>query len=112
MEDSTFASVQRELNNPDSIYYLGGPSSYEKLQNFLNGYGINGINTNYFGKNAKNYLARAEQDAFVHNKIMQDIDKRNKWETGLLWAGVALTTGLAYIFRGKIPFIGKFLKKT
>ena len=111
MEDSTLASVKQELNNPDSPYYLGKPSTIEQIQNFLNGYNNKGINTNYFGENAKQYLSRSEYDYFIHNKMMNEIENKNKNKAWTLGIGAVLLTSMAYLFRGKIPLIGRFLKK-
>lgn len=111
MDDLTFANVREELNNPNSPYYLGSPSTYEKIQDFLRSYNNKGINTNYFGGNAKNYLSRAESDYFIHNKMMNEIEQKNKFKAWTLGIGMATAAGLAYIFRGKIPLIGRFLKK-
>ena len=109
MEDSTFVNARYELNDPNSVYYLGRPSVYEELQNYLHGYG--GRGTNYFGRNARNYISRTERDCFIHNKIMNDIEKKNKFEAWAVGIGAVALAGLAYVFRGKIPLIGKFLKK-
>ena len=110
MDANTIRKAQQELSNPSSPFYIGNGSSFSRLNNYLNGYGYGnfrgGINTNYFGANKKMYLAPPSTDKFelYHKAVAQNQTK--KWIAG----GLAAVAGF-FLLRGKIPFIGKFLKK-
>ena len=101
--EAVFKRAQAETLDPNSPYYIYGPSSVELIDKYTNT-----IDTNYFGPNAKNYLARNNMDSFeMLDKMREKRTKRN-WMYGI---GIAAAAIGAYLFRGKIPFIGKFLKK-
>ena len=97
--DGVYQRAQAELNNPDSPYYLGAPSSIERLRSYMGE-----IKTNYFGPDAKRYLARRNVDSFELLEKMREKRSQRNW----LYAALGIT---AFLFRGKIPIIGKFLKK-
>ena len=100
--DGVYARAKDELNNPLSPYYLGATSSLQGLDNYLRGY-----NTNYFGGNAYQYLAPRQADSVeIYHKAHEARKKRNTW------IGIGIAAIAAYIFRGKIPLIGKYLKKS
>ena len=110
MDANTIRKAQQELANPASPFYLGNGTSLQRLDSYLKGYGYGnfsgGINTNYFGANKKMYLAPPSRDKFeLYNKAVAQ-NQTKRWIAG----GLAAIAGL-FLLRGKIPFIGKFLKK-
>jgi len=100
--DAAISRAEAELRDPNSIYYIGGPSSIEKVHNYLN-------RTNYFGSDAHRYLAPRTCDTVeIYSRCHERREKRRWFYTiGIIGAAI-----LAYMGRGKIPLIGKFLKKT
>lgn len=101
--DGVFSRANAELNDPNSPYYLGRPSSISQIDSYLRG----GYRTNYFGPNASRYLSSLDHDAFM---LQKSRDRRNN-ENLLTFLGIGVAAITAWCLRGKIPFIGKFLKK-
>lgn len=101
--DGVFSRANAELNDPNSPYYLGRPSSIEQINSYLRGE----YRTNYFGPSASRYLSSLDRDAFMLQKAK---DRENN-ERILTFFGVGIAAITAWCLRGKIPFIGKFLKK-
>ena len=99
--DGVFSRAQAELNDPMSPYYLGAPSTMDRIDGYLR-------RTNYFGPNARNYLAQPTCDSVEILERMRERRTKRNWLYGL---GIAAAAVTAYLFRGKIPLIGKFLKK-
>lgn len=103
--DGVFSRANDELKNPMSPYYLGGYSSLENLDNYMY---RGGYNTNYFGSNAYNYLAPRNCDTVeIYHREQEARRQRNIW-TGI---GIAALAIGGWLCRGKIPLIGKYLKK-
>ncbi len=107
MDGYTLANVQHELNNPNSAFYLGNPSTYEQINNLIHG-GMQSqeIRTNYFGKDKNKYLSPPTTDSV---EILNKVKKERKTLNWVIGGSIAAVIG--FLFRGKIPIIGKLLKK-
>lgn len=104
MKEAIEAAQRYDLNNPNSPFYLGKKSDLFLLNEYLHGK-KSGYNTNFLGLK-KSVLAPARYDHVdIGNKILAE-QKTKKW-----LAGGAIAVAAAFLLRGKIPFIGKFLKK-
>jgi len=92
-----------DMNNPNSIYYIGGPSISEQIQNVING---GGYKTNYFGSAAKGILVQPNSDCVQFtNKAVER--KRFKEKISMIGTCAAALLGVL-IFR-KIPGSGTVL---
>ena len=88
----------KELNNPNSPYFLGTPSVGNQINDYLNGRGT--YYTNYFGANKARYLAPRTADSF---EVMNSVKKRNDFNN--LWAKIGLGTAgvIGLLIARKIP---------
>ena len=92
-----------EINNPNSPYYIGGPSIHQQIQNVLNS---GNYKTNYFGSSARGILAQPNADC-VQFKNKNSERKKIKDIIGLV--GAATTAVIAFLLLRKIPGSGKAL---
>ena len=99
--EGVYQRAQAELNDPRSPYYLKAPTTADHIERMMGG-----IKTNYFGPNAKNYLARKNVDTVELLHKMRDKRNKRNWMYGLGNTAVA-----AFLFRKKIPIINWFFKK-
>ncbi|MCQ2957747.1 MAG: hypothetical protein MJ180_02470 [Candidatus Gastranaerophilales bacterium] len=91
----------KELSDPNSVYYLGNPSPFVQVQNYLNGFGGRGYyNTNYFGANKARYLAPRMSDSV---EIMGAIKKRNDFNSRVPKVGIGAAAILSLLVARKIP---------
>ena len=90
-----------EINNPNSPYYIGGPSIQQQIQNVLNS---GNYKTNYFGSSARGILAQPNADCV---QFKNKISERKKIKDIIELAGVATTAVIGFLLLRKIPGFGK-----
>ena len=95
-------ALKRDLNDPNSPYYLGQPTTSEYIQNMLKG-----INTHYFGSNKKTFLAQPQSDMVQIMRNAKENNNKNNW----LKTATAAVLGVAGIFLlKKVPIVSSILK--
>ena len=86
--------ASKEINDPNSQYYIGQPSAIEQIQNYMRG--VSGTSTNYFGGKTNIYPGQPAYDKF---ESPNNVDRRRNHEnifkaaiagTAALLAGLAL----------------------
>ena len=107
MDSLAFTMAQKELNDPNSQYYLGNPSINEQIDNYMRGvpysqvpkFGIKGSRTLYAGQ--------PQQDEFA---MLANARKSRKIEDGFkAFLGVSAAVLGALILR-KVPVVSKIPK--
>ena len=107
MDSLAFTMAQKELNDPNSPYYLGNPSIQEQIDNYMRGVPYSQIPKFGIKGNRTLYTGQPQQDEFT---MLANARKSRKIEDGVkAFLGVSAAILGALVLR-KVPVVNKIPK--